>query len=565
MTGSKRTTGSRARPVLIIIVVALVALLVACAALGLWLALGRSEGSTSTKPAEGNDHQVTLRVAYSPEKRELFEELAAQFNETEPRLPSKKSVVVEPVSVAPAKMVELAGENGFQAISPDSSIWLGEIDRNWRAKHDTEASLVGETVRYMVSPVVIAMWRDTAAEMGYPDKEIGWSDILRAAENGDLKWSHPSTQSASGLLTTLAEFYVGAGITRGLTEEMVSDPATTDYVIALERTVKHYGESELAIMQRVEGQGRDFLDAFVVQEQLVVRHNQHHGYQLVAIYPAEGTLWEDHPLAMLETSDRSDEERMAFQLFKEYLLSEDIQRTILSAGYRPSDLHISLDGPDSPIHLGNGVDPAKPYTTMQIPSPSVIKVVKDVWLYTKRHANVFLVVDVSGSMQGRKLQDAQEALEAFVNQIEGDWERVGLITFASGVSERMPLTQLGDGRDELLSTIYDLRAGGNTALVDGVELAFTKLQDLDDSERINAIVVMTDGRENASGTNSRDLAGRIRRAQEAGKPVLVFCIAYGRDADYKVLDSLAEAGGGFSAEGDLETIRTLYETLSTYF
>jgi Ca-activated chloride channel family protein len=547
------------------VVAVIIALLLVCATLVVYLIADRAAPAAQETPARSNSRQVTLVVAYSPEKGEVFEELVAAFNETKPRLASNKAVVIQPLNLAPDKMVDEAASGAFQALSPDSSIWLGEIDRNWRSEHGADASLVGETVRYMVSPVVIAMWRDAAVNLGYPERDLGWSDILQAAKDNGLRWSHPSTNNASGLLATLAEFYVGAGETRGLTEEMVNDPDTVAYVVELEKTVKHYGEGELAIMERIEQQGRDFLDAFVVQEQLVVRHNLQHGLELVAIYPSEGTLWEDHPLALLETPERTAEERQAFQLFQEYLLSEEVQRLVLGRGYRPADLSISLAGPDSPIDSANGADPARPYTTMQIPSQAVIKVVQDVWLFTKRHANVYLVVDVSGSMAGAKLEDTQQALVAFIDQMSGDWERVGLITFASGVSEQMPLTQLGQGRDALLASIDQLQAGGNTALVDGVELAYTKLSDLADSERINAIVVMTDGRENASRTRASTLAAHIEQSTQSATPILVFCIAYGSDADYQVLERLAVAGGGFAAEGDMETIRTLYETLSTYF
>ena len=48
-------------------------------------------------------------------------------------------------------------------------------------------------------------------------------------------------------------------------------------------------------------------------------------------------------------------------------------------------------------------------------------------------------------------------------------------------------------------------------------------------------------------------------------PVVVFCIAYGKDADRATLQRIAEATGGQLREGDLETIRELYKILSTYF
>ncbi len=48
-------------------------------------------------------------------------------------------------------------------------------------------------------------------------------------------------------------------------------------------------------------------------------------------------------------------------------------------------------------------------------------------------------------------------------------------------------------------------------------------------------------------------------------PVVVFCIAYGQDADMDTLRKIAEPSGGQVYVGDLETIRDLYKILSTYF
>jgi len=514
---------------------------------------------------ERDTRDVVLRVAHSPEKAEAFQQLVAGFNGTRPRLPNGKRVTVEAVSLTPGEMMGPAADNVYQAISPDSSVWLREVDRYWTENRGNEGDLVGESTRYMVSPVVIAMWEDVATSLGYPGKQLGWQDLLTAAETPGFKWSHPSTQTASGLLTTLAMFYAGADVTRDLTKEMATAESTIQYVARLEKTVKHYGEGELAVMEQIEAQGRDFLDAFIVQEQLVVQYNLQHDQRLVAVYPIEGTLWEDHPLALMEHPNRTADERQAYSMFRDYLLTRETQLAILRHGYRPTDLDIPLDHPDSPITQANGADPAEPQTTLQIPSSSVIAVVKDAWLYTKRQANIYLVVDVSGSMEGRKIQEMRTALQAFLDQIPSDRERVGLIVFSNDATEIVPLTQLGDGRARLEDAVSSLYAGGNTALLDGVNLAATKLSDLHDTERINAIVAMTDGMENQSRTRLNDLRDKLSRAADSDVPVVVFCIGYGSDADFELLETMSGASGGFTREADTETIRNLYQILSTYF
>jgi len=573
LIANRRSLANRKRRIRFIVVAAVLALMgfTCCLIWGLVQVAKRQEQGTAspTPMAKTVDpREATLWVAYSPEKAALFAELVEEFNKQKLRTPDRRLMRVEAEERDVEAMLEAALAGQYEAISPDSSLWLDQLDRSWAERTGNEAPLVGESFRYAVSPVVLAMWEPVARKFGWPDHPIGWADVQRLAQQDpNFKWSHPSTSSTSGLLATLAEFYAGAGKTRGLTIEDAQAQSTLDYVGAIERTVRYYGEGELAVIERALKEGPGYLDGFVVQEQLVVWFNrQARGTpRLVAVYPAEGTLWADHPLALLETPTLTANQRRTFQRFREYLLSKEAQAKVLAHGYRPADLTIPLDGPDSPLTAANGVDPHQPQTTLQMPGPAVVEVVRDVWWYTKRHTNVYLVVDTSGSMEGKKLEAAREALRVFLAQIKGDMERVGMVEFSTQVNNIIPLDELGHNRAELEAAIERLEAGGNTALLDAVRAAYVRLQQENDTERINAIVAMTDGRENASVISLRQLAREIGQGNQSGVPVVIFCIAYGRDADYDVLEAMAEASGGQVRKGDLETIRGLYKILSTYF
>ncbi len=568
-----RVSPSRSRRNLMAVLVTATGLLLVCSALAIGLFLASRRILTEPVTATARDpRSAVLTVAISPEKQALMEALVRQFNDRRQRTPDGKAMVVQVQVMDPQTMVEAAlKEPDFQALTPDSSLWLDQLDRAYAAQvGEGEAiapRLVAEAVRYAVSPIVIAAWEPVARELGWPERPVGWRDIQRKAQTDpDFKWNHASTSHASGLLATLAEFYAGAGKVRDLTIEDVQARATLDYVAAIERTVRYYGEGELAVLERARAEGRRYLDAFVIQEQLVVQFNLSQPRErLVAIYPAEGTLWADHPLALLDRPEPTANQRRTFQAFREFLLSPGAQRQILAAGYRPADLSIPLDGPESPLTAANGVDPAQPHTTLQVPGPAVVDVVRNVWWYTKRHTNVFLVVDTSGSMRGEKLEAAREALRVFLDQIQGDLERVGLVEFSSQVNHVEPLAELRENRGRLQERIDALEARGNTALLDAVRTAYARLRQLNDADRINAIVVMTDGRENASNVRLDELTEEIQRGNREGPPIVIFAIAYGRDADYEVLQALADASGGQVRQGDLETIRQLYKILSSYF
>lgn len=533
-------------------VVSLIACIVVAGALATFFA--------PSAPATPVASSATLELAYTPEKEALIQDLVNRFNNGGYRTPSGQPMRVIGTRIEAADMVEAARGGRFQAISPDSSLWLTQLDAG------RDQPLVGETVRFAVTPIVIAMWSDVAQALGYPGKAIGWQDVLaRAQRDSNFKWSHPSTSTASGLLTTLAMFYAGTGKTRGLTEQDVKAKTTLDYVASLEKTVRYYGEGEQATIDQVLAKGRSYIDAFVVSERLVLYFNGKSSSKLVAIYPAEGTLWQDHPLALLEQPGLTDNQRLAFRRLRELATGQEFQKAVLQAGYRPVDLGLKLDAPGSPISKQNGADPQQPQTTLQIPNAAVVELVQSSWYLAKRPANIYLVVDTSGSMATDKLAQAQDAVSSFLDQIQGDRDRVGLVPFSTQVYSTLPLQDISAGRTTLKNAVGGLRASGQTALLDAVSFAYDDLQRRNEGDRINAIVAMTDGIENASHLNLSQLTDKVRRGSQTGVPVLIFCIAYGGDADLRTLTGLADASGGFARRADPDTISRLYRILSTYF
>lgn len=518
-----------------------------------------------------------LSVAVSPVMAPTLTERVDAFNALSRKTPDGRTMRVALNEIAPEKMVAMSLQQPpFQALVPDSALWLNQIDQRWATENPAESGgiaprRVGDPVRFAISPIVLAAWEETARSLGWPETPVGWAEIQRKAiDDPNFKWNHPNTQHATGLLATLAEFYAGAGLTRGLTAEIASQQSVLDYVRDVEATVRFYGEGEDVIVQRLEQEGRGFLDAFVAQEQTVIRWNATHSAneRLIALYPKEGTLWTDHPLALLELGGDgetavTDNQRRTFGAFADFLLSGESQSAFLAAGYRPADVGIDLTAAGSPFAGTDAVDPSQPKTTLQIPSAAVVEVVQNVWYYTKRPTNVYLVVDTSGSMAGDKIDRTRTALQSFVTQIQGDRDKVGIVEFGSGVKRFEPLRSLkGDSRNEMADIIAGMEADGYTALLDAVWQAQDDLQTVADANAINAIVVMTDGQENDSYRNMNDLRQIFENSRT---PVVVFTIAFGSDADDDLLEELARIGGGQFRRADETDIEELYRILSTYF
>ena len=540
-------------------------------------------GGTPTPIAVPAADPNALTIAASPEMAPLLGKLADQFNTA-----SKGKtgyVPVKMITASPSEMVAAALKPDpiFQAMSPDSSIWLSKLNNEWGSAFANEIA-GDETLpiprqryslpqRYAVSPVVIAMWEKIAQGMGWPAKPLGWNTLQeKASQDANFNWNHPSTSYASGLLATLAEFYAGAGINRGLTEALATNDATLAYVKKVEGTVRFYGEGESAVLDRLKKDGTSLLDAFVAQEQIVLRWNSENpGQKLVAIYPVEGTLWADHPLALLERyadfdqSPLTNPQRDTFYEFSRYLLSDDIQKQILAGGFRPVNLGIDLQGNGSPFKSNSSVDALQPKTTLQLPPYPVIQVIEDYQAYIKKPTNVILVVDTSGSMaDASKLPKVQTALLSFIGNIKGQKDRLGLIDFSDHIKYNSSLLPVNPAnKDTLTHWVSQMSADGNTAVLDSVLDAYNELQKLGDSQAINAIVVMTDGRENSSTrTNLSKLQNTLTNAKV---PVVVFSIAFGKDADVTIMKGLAQVTKGQFRQAESLNIEELYQLISTYF
>jgi Ca-activated chloride channel homolog len=498
----------------------------------------------------------TLDLAYSQDKEDLFLELVTAYNlNREAGTPP-----IHPIPVEMDAMMQRINNGWYGAVSPDSSIWVSQIDRNWQEANPDALPLVSTIERYALSPMVIAMLEDRAEAIGYPQEKIGWADLTRIAQDDiGFRWSHASASTATGLLTLTAAFYAATDDTSGLTVADVEAEENLAFVTDIEATVNRYGaESEDRVITRNLAAGGRQLDAFVTQEQKVIFFNQNSPItRLVAIYPEEGTFWMDHPLILLDGDWVTDGQRRVFRAFADFVTASEQQQRVLAAGYRPADVSVPLDGAGSLLREDLNVNATEPQTLLQVPSPGVVESIQDAWLLTKRPADIVLVVDVSGSMEGDKLAGVKGALLSFIDQIESERDHVSLISFSSESQIVQPLGVLDAER--MSASVRELQAGGGTMLYDAVADALRHLDEQEDSGRARVIVAMTDGQ------SEGDISTIENQLDASEETTIIYTVAYGEDADMVVLQRIAQIGEGQAYPSDPETISQLYELLAEYF
>jgi Ca-activated chloride channel family protein len=154
--------------------------------------------------------------------------------------------------------------------------------------------------------------------------------------------------------------------------------------------------------------------------------------------------------------------------------------------------------------------------------------------------DVCFVVDTSGSMQGKKMDQAKAALKFCLRALnQGD--RFSLVPFAT--EARAFSEQLLPASTENLARgveyVDGLRALGGTAIDEALTLAL-KLSP--DSQRPYMIVFLTDGLPTIGETKGPLILGNVKRLNKGN--VRLFAFGVGNDVNTHLLDKLAEQNRG---------------------
>jgi Ca-activated chloride channel family protein len=555
--------------------------------------------TTGTDPGDC----IVVDVAVSSEKTAVMGQLANDFNKDSTSKVKGTCVFVRMLKKASGAAATLLSAgwpdpavNGPRPViwSPAARGWGSIVDQRL-ANKGTRAIAPPDAKSFMLTPLVIAMPRPMAEAIGWPDTPIGFADIVALANDaqGWAKFGHPEwgpfklgktspNFSTSGLNFTVAEYYAATGKSTGLSREDLARPDVAALVKSVEQAVVHYGDTTLTFLNNwFRADQRDsaltYTSAVAVEEKSVIDYNSGNpdgelqagevprppNVPLVAIYPKEGTLFSDNPLFILDAPWVTSEQHEGALLFQDYVLQPENQTKVLKFNFRPGNPAVSVG---SPIVVANGVDPAQPQAVLDVPAPDVLTEILDRWQTQRKTARVLIVMDISGSMtdpatDGRpetKLQLAKQAAIAALDEFKAD-DEVGLRVFSTdlfgqvGVSslDLVPIGPIGQTREGLRDRIRNLQGQQNTPLYDAAGDAYTTMVDGYDATKINAVVLLTDGF-NDDGIRADDqqqLDGLIQELQVGNegvntRPVRIFTIGYGQDADLGVLKQISEATTG---------------------
>ncbi|MGV9775430.1 substrate-binding and VWA domain-containing protein [Streptosporangium sp. NPDC003464] len=556
-----------------------------------------------SEPSACSGESVKIRVASSQDKIWILREVAKDYSGRTVAGRCAEVVIDEANSGAAMRALARGWEERTDGSRPDvwapaASAWVTLLRQQASGADGTVPVPEGRPVPIVTAPLVFAMPKPMAEALGWPGKAIGWAELAELASDpkGWAKYGHPEwgqfklgktnpNYSTSGLNATIGAYFAATGTTSDLTAGDISDARTRDFVKGVEQSIVHYGDISMTFLGNLlraddRGESMAYISAITIEENSVTDYNRGNPSgnpatlgkhapprtPLVAVNPKEGTLFSDHPYVPLTWMDPA--KKAVADDFLNYLHSAPVQAEFQSYGYRGHDGKL---GPRAT--KDNGVIPDAAVTTLNLPTPTVLDKVLRSWSELRKRANVLIVVDKSGSMEEEapgtgesRLELAKKAAINALPQFRGD-DKVGLWAFSTkqdgdrDYRELVPVDTVSKIGPALADRLRELTAGGGTGLYDTTLAAVERMRGARDSGAINAVVFLTDGKnEKNGGIDLDNLLGKL------SPDVRLFTIGYGEGADQGVLKQIAEATDGAAYDSSrADTIDQVFTSVISNF
>ncbi|WP_055748698.1 substrate-binding and VWA domain-containing protein [Frankia sp. AvcI1] len=573
-------------------------------------------GGSPEECADGTT-RTTLTITTAPTLAAPISRLAAEFSRA--HSDQDGPCVTFDVSATPS---DRALDALSRATTPGSTVpdvWIPE-SADWlelgQESNTAAQQLPARATTIAGSPVVIAMPRLMAQRLGWPEHHLTWADLAADADRtafwpdrGEPRWgefrlamANPENSAAAlrAVIGTVgaARRLAPADMTPGTFDQ---DRAAQATVLHLERSIDWLPQYDHQLFDSVRDGGTEngaagsAPSAFPALESDVIAYNRTltartgplSATTLVASYPADGAFTATVPYIVLKRTTDSAPRHAAADAFAAYLRGDAGRRALTAAGFRtPAE----LAGRDDPgglaatLNATDGVRSTPPKLASTDASDSVLGTARRFFRHSRERGATLAVLDTSGSMAlpltsdaGRtRLQAATDAAMTGLRLFAPD-SQVGLwqssAELPDGHRELAPLARLnaaghagaghaGTQRDDLTASLAALKPGGSTDLYSTAVAAVRELTDRYAADRLNRVVLFTDGDADTGGDDHPDgeqpgrratasaeptldqAVSALRAAADPHRPVQLIVIGCDPGADLASLQRLAGATGG---------------------
>ncbi len=164
----------------------------------------------------------------------------------------------------------------------------------------------------------------------------------------------------------------------------------------------------------------------------------------------------------------------------------------------------------------------------------------------KRNVDLVVVLDRSGSMAGRKIEDARRAIVELLSAL-GPGDRFALVSYANDVTVHGTLSPVTwQTRSMLTAMTRSIQAGGGTNLsggmVAGMELLTRKGDRPMFNPRMGKVILISDGHANQGVTDPLALGGMAAHSFRSNFTITT--VGVGVDYNEQLMGVIADYGGG---------------------
>ncbi|XP_051483169.1 inter-alpha-trypsin inhibitor heavy chain H3-like isoform X3 [Apus apus] len=164
--------------------------------------------------------------------------------------------------------------------------------------------------------------------------------------------------------------------------------------------------------------------------------------------------------------------------------------------------------------------------------------------------NVIFVIDISGSMSGREIEQTREALLKILDDIKED-DFFNFILFGSEVHtwKETLIKATPENLDEARQFVRAIDTEGMTNLHGGIMRGIDMLNAAHEGNIVSKrsaslIIMLTDGQPNVGVSNTKDIEAHVKKAIEGRYPL--YNLGFGYGVDYNFLEKMALENKGLA-------------------
>ena len=473
----------------------------------------------------------TFKIISSSENKDL-EEILKQYAE-------KENIDLQIEYAGTIEIMDkLNSGEKYDAVWASNSIWLYMLNDTVKTSESKSTN---------INPVVFAIKKSKANELGLIGKDIYTKDIVDCIKDGKLKFSMANPTHTN----------TGATAYLGLLSTLVGNPEVLTMDHLSNENVKKDLVDLFTGLERSSG-SEDFLEelflngsyeSVVTYESSIININKQLESQgkepLYVLYPIDGVSISDSPFAFIDNG--IDKKKEEFLTIRNYILSNEGQQKLAEKGRRT---------------WYGGVNTNKYIVPIKFPSTKIIQEALAVYqTELRKPIHTVFCLDYSGSMYGDGYNQLVSAMNYILNQEEAkkdllqytEKDIITVIPFNSAVINVWQ-TKNGANTKDLLQRIENLEPSGSTNIYDTSIRALGVLTTENYSDNYNlSVVLMTDGLSNMG--KYKDLSKYYKMIN---KEIPIYSIMFGA-AHESELQKIAELTNAKVFDGRNDLLKAFKE------